>query len=920
MAETRSGIGSRRPILPALLAASLLFLTLVGTAHAADERGITAFSVTPSSTQAGGHPDVAVHFAWFNEFGVGTEARVVTTHFPEGFIGNPHVPPACTAAEFSLEACPVDSQIGIVEVFRGEIFSPLYNMETKPDQAGLTATIIPFAAVGVYFELSARTDGDYGLDSTSVPLLHVGLDDTTFHLWGVPADPKHDYQRFSSPLEGVGGCYTPETGCQPGTAFQSPTFAEPSVPPAPFLQSPTTCDVPLTASGDLEYYGGFTVHAEAAYPAATGCQQLGFSPTLSVSATTTQADAASGLDIDLQVPQAQSPYAPTASELRTSRITLPVGFSLNPNAADGKVACSDADTAIGTLGSATCPEFAKVGTVEVLSTALPGPIFGALYLGQPKSGERYRVILAADGFATHVKLVGTLDVDPQTGQLTTVFDQPQTPLQEVKLHIFGSERGLLATPTQCGTYAVQSEFIPWDSALPTYQSTSPLTIDSGPGGAPCPDHPRPFHPSFQAGTRNNTAGSYAPFALAVGREDGEQDLTDLRVATPPGFSASLAGLSYCSEPAIARLSDSAYPGLTELASPSCPPSSQVGTAVAAVGAGSRPLYVPGHVYLAGPYRGAPLSLLFVIPAVSGPYDLGNVALRARVHVDPLTAQVTAFSDPLPRIFGGIPLRTRLVQVDLDRPGFTLNPTNCDPHSVDAVVSGDEGAIETPSAPFQIANCAELPYGPRLSLTLSGGVRRRGHPAIHAVLSAAPGEANTRSVSVTLPTGLLLDNSHISSVCTRADFARGTCPSGSRIGHAEVRSPLLDNPLAGAVYLRSSQHGLPDLALDLEGQFKIEAIGRVDSVRGRYRATFESVPDVPVSRLQLDLAGGHRGLLQNSESLCGSRRRAVMTMTGQNGARLQRHVALRTACRAVPGGKRGRGDQRRQPVQPGKETR
>jgi hypothetical protein len=296
----------------------------------------------------------------------------------------------------------------------------------------------------------------------------------------------------------------------------------------------------------------------------------------------------------------------------------------------------------------------------------------------------------------------------------------------------------------------------------------------------------------------------------------------------------------------------------------------------------------------------------VIPAVSGPYDLGNIAVRAAIYVDPITAQVAAVSDPLPQIIEGIPLRARLLQIDFDRPGFTFNPTNCDPFSVDASLSGDEGATALRSAHFQVSNCADLPYEPKLALRLSGGLKRRGHPAIEAVFRASPGEANTRGVSVTLPKGELLDNSHIQTVCTRVEFGSSNCPAGSNIGNAEVTTPVLDQPLTGPVYLRSSSHRLPDLVLDLTGQVDFEAAAQVDSVRGRLRARFENVPDVPVSKIVLRLTGGNKGLLQNSESLCGRGKKASVRMTGQNGATVVGKTKLQVNCGSKARHKRHRG--------------
>jgi hypothetical protein len=897
--------------LPLLTLALIAIVTaaLPGSAQATTP-GVRVFKAFPSDTQAGGHPDVNFDIEIETDQGgisgqidCGGEPCIVPrrfgVHYPEGFIGNPHVALKCSLSEFSTAECPSDAQIGtFVLAIAGQeenyyLYGPLYNMETNPNQAGLVGAATPYTGNPIFFELFGRTDSDYGLDVQSTAQLRVGFSHYRTKIWGVPASDVHTVERFQSPLKGSGICAVePEKplGCQ-GVTYQKAT-----IPEAPFLQNPTTCDVQtLSAKADGEYFGGQTVHAEYPWPPTTGCSQASFNPSLTAKPTTSQADTASGLDVQLSVPQTQSPTAPAPSELRTSRVTLPEGFSINPNAADGKLACPEELTAIGTLFAATCPEYSKIGTLMLDVAALPAPIPGAWYLADPKPGEPYRVLLAADGFATHVKLLGRVELDPETGQITTVLSQPQAPLQEFALHLFGSERGLLATPSHCGTFSVKSEFVPWNSKLSTRHTLSTITIDSGPGGSPCPIGPRPFNPRVQAGTANNSAGLHSPFTLTLDRDDGDQNLTGLTVKTPPGFAGTLKGVPYCSEAAIARISAPGYAGKDEEASPACPVASQIGTVVTGAGASSHPLYVSGKVYLAGPYKGAPLSLVAVVPAVSGPYDLGNVAVRAAIQVNPTTAQVTTVSDPLPQILEGIPLRTRSVIVNLDRPDFTFNPTNCEPLSTDSTILGSEGASSRLSAHFQASNCADLPYGPKLSLELTGGIRRRGHPAIHSVFKAGPGEAATRRISVLLPKGELLDNAHIGTVCTRVDFAKDACPAAAELGRVEAKTPLLDQPLKGKAYLRSSSHDLPDLALDLEGQIDIEAVARIDSVNARLRTTFESLPDAPLSEVVLDLKGGSRGLLINSETLCGKPKRASVRMVGHNGARLNTKVKLQVSC-------------------------
>ncbi len=877
----------------ALLAAALV--VLAAGAGRADALEIRAFEATPSLTQAGGHPDLLVRYAGETRNAPQLEdpcqcndPKEVKVSLPTGFIGNPHATPQCKAADFARLACPADSQVGTMNAVVSSTggldlelqHEPIYNSVPRSNQpALLSVSFVPgIFSIPFYVGLSARTGGDYGLDADANGLeRQFVVQRFAMSLWGVPADDSHTPQRQRSMSE-----Y--------GSSVPS------NSPRIPFLVNPGTCKEPLQSEVTVVGYDESVATQTYPWPQPSGCDQLTFNPSLSARPTTTETDSASGVDVDLTVPQLLSPSFPSPSEIKEASLTLPVGFSINPNAADGKTACTDAEAGFGTTEEARCPEYSKVGTDLISSPALPEPIPGGIYLGSPQPGNRYRLFLTADGYGTHIKLAGKAVPDPVTGQLTTIFENlPQSPLTEFKMHFFGAERGLLSTPTACGTYSVHSTFVPWDEILASQSATQFFTLDHGPNGAPCPPPVRPFSPSFTAASAGNTAGAHSPFTVDLTRADGDQSLSGLSVTTPPGFSATLAGIPYCPDAALAQAADSGYGGISELASSACPAGSQIGTSVAGAGAGTRPIYLPGKVYLSGPYKGAPLSLAVITPAVSGPYDLGNIVVRAALRIDPLDAHVTAISDPLPRIIQGIPLRLRDIKVSLDRPNFALNPTNCDPFAVAATLTGDQGTAVDFKSHYQVANCAIMPFAPRLSLKLSGGVRRRGHPAIHAELTSAAGEANLRKVSVTLPKGELLDNAHIGTVCTKPQFASNTCPEQSRIGTASVTTPLLDRPLKGAAYLRSSQKNLPDLALDLEGQIDFEAIAKIDSVDGALRARFESVPDVPVSKIVVDLLGGSKGLLQNSETLCGKNRKATTRMAGQNGASLESKTKLQVSC-------------------------
>jgi hypothetical protein len=301
------------------------------------------------------------------------------------------------------------------------------------------------------------------------------------------------------------------------------------------------------------------------------------------------------------------------------------------------------------------------------------------------------------------------------------------------------------------------------------------------------------------------------------------------------------------------------------------------------------------VYLAGPYKGAPLSLEVVVPAVSGPYDLGNVVVRAAVRIDRETAEIETASDPIPQILDGIPLRLRAVLINLDRPDFALNPTSCDPFQVRSRIFALEGAVFDAASHFQAANCSDLGFKPALRLRLAGATKRTGHPTINASLSARAGDANLSRVAVTLPPTQQLDNANLSAPCTRVQFAADACPAPSVLGSAKATTPILDRPLSGPVRLVVGNHQLPDLVVSLEGQVDVDLRAKIDTVKGGLRTTFISVPDVPVSTFEMRIHGGKRGLIVNNKSLCKTKPRAKVVTRAQNSRRANWSPRVGTSC-------------------------
>jgi len=527
--------------------------------------------------------------------------------------------------------------------------------------------------------------------------------------------------------------------------------------------------------------------------------------------------------------------------------------------------------------------------VEVETPVLEELIHGSVYIGRQRVGalpqdELIRIFLVLENRERGLvfKVPGTVRINPEDRVETTFDENPQLPFSNLRLTLKGGPRAPLALPRGCGDHTTDAELTSWSGRSVSVTST----FEIGGNGVPCP--PPRFEPRLTAGSINPIAGLASPFALKVGRADVDEELAGLTVRLPRGLSAYLKGVPYCPETALDSVSSAEGGAALELTAPSCPAASQVGSVTVGAGPGTNPLSVEsGKAYLAGPYRGAPLSLAVITPALAGPLDLGTVLVRTALELDSVTTQVTATTDPFPSNLHGIPLQLRQVRVLLDRPRFTLNPTNCDPMSVDAVVKSTQGSTHAPSSRYQVGNCAALKFKPKLRLAFKGKVHRRAHPSLRATLIARPGDANITRAQVKLPKAAFLDNSHIDGICSRVQFAARQCPKDSVYGYATATSPLLDYEVKGPVLLRANPaHKLPDLVVAFNGPERqpiaVELAGKTDSVKGALRNTFQAVPDVPVTKFSLTLFGGKKGLVEMSSGFCKSPRASVK-LDAQSGA-------------------------------------
>lgn len=674
-----------------------------------------------------------------------------------------------------------------------------------------------------------------------------------------------------------------------------------------------------------------------------GCDELSFEPTFGFQPTSTQGSSPVGATAHLHIKQENltNPNTLATPDLKQSVVTLPEGFVVNPSQASGLEACTEAQ--VGYVGSGelpnptrfdespvTCPDASKLGTAEVTTPLLEEPLNGTIYLASQEENPfhslvAFYLVIESPRFGITLKLPGKADLDPTTGRITATFDYvPQQPVEDLTLHFRGGgPRSEFATPEVCGTYSTTGVWTPWSApeSGPAAKTSDSFTVSSGCSSSAAT---RPFHPSFEGGSVNPVAGAYSPLVIKVNRNDGEQELKSLDFTLPPGETGKLAGIPYCSESAIGEASTKT--GKQELAAPSCPVASQIGTVDAAAGVGSQPIHVGGKVYLAGPYKGAPLSAVVITPAVSGPFDLGDVVIRSPLFVNPETAVITAKSDPIPTILRGIPLKIRSVVIDVDRSGFSLNPTNCEAMSISATVGGSDGASASPSNRFQVGNCQGLAFKPKLQLSLKGSTKHAGHPALKAVLTYPKdgAYANIARAQVNLPHSEFIDQANLNKTCTRPVLLEGKCPAKSIYGKAKAWTPLLDKPLEGPVYLVGGYgYKLPALVAELNGQIRVVLKGKVDSGPNHgIRNTFEAVPDAPVSRFVLELKGGPKySLLENSEISApsrrvrsrGSRLRTVACSSGSRRSRTAARARRRTVVTA--GLSHGPGSRSRPPRGP-----
>ena len=905
-----------------------------------------------TDSQAGSHPfavraELAVETKPNPELGFEVpdeDLKDLITAQITGLIGSPIATPRCSTLDFlevtgSGASCPTGAAVGFIDLTVGgpdtHDTSAVYNLEPPPGVAakiGFWAlnTVPVAAAIGINHDPPHNVIARVTNTSEIVPFYDAGLT-----LWGVPADPAHDTERGACAPDGPSGSACPA-----------------SIAQKPFLTVPRACEGPLATvfnAASWQNPGAFlsgepdlsdpawSTHSVLTHDSAgspfgfTGCAKLDFAPKIEAKPTAETAETGAGLDFNLDFDDEglTNPTGVAQSEVKKAVVTLPKGVTINPSVGEGLGVCTPADLERETLGSLPgtgCPNASKLGTLQVISPLVEEAVEGSIFLAQqddrttPGAENPFDSLIALyfvlknPTLGVILKLPVKVEPDPKTGQLVaTLEDNPQLPFSHFNAHLRTGARAALITPGACGTYTTEAKFTPWANPSEPLTTTASFQITRGVGAGPCPPAGvPPFHPDFLAGANNNNAGSFSPFYMRLIRSDGEQDMTKFSSVLPPGELGSLKGIDKCPDAAVDLAKSKT--GRQELASPSCPANSLIGHTLAGAGVGSALTYVGGQVYLGGPYKGDPLSVISVTPAVAGPFDAGTVVVRLALNLNPQTAEVEvdgANSDPIPHILKGIVLKVRDLRVYVDRPNFLINPTSCDPSSAKATLFGSFLDVFNPaddvpvdlSSRYQAANCLNLGFRPHLKLQLKGGTKRGGHPGLIATYRPRPGDANLENLVVRLPKSAFLDQAHIRTICTRVQFAVDACPKGAQYGYIKAWTPLLEEPLEGPVWLRSSNHKLPDLVFDLHGLVDVEVATRIDSARGGIRSSIESAPDAPLSKVVLRMQGAKKGLIINSRNLCARPSRANALYGGHNGKRSSANPVMRADCGGKRRGKR-----------------
>ncbi len=775
---------------------------------------------------------------------VGDEPMTQTkVSLPPGMLANLSGVDLCTRAQVGAGSCPESSKVGDVSSLAGQttkpgLFSGKVFLTQPPDDASLAGLFIqvPVVVGPIYLddlkiEAALALRPDYGVDViSSIPE----------NVRGLQLDQQELRLVFNR---------------------------------ANFLTNPPVCDG-NTVQGAFTSANG-TKQATSSRLAVTGCDAMKFEPSLSFTATPASATAAAGLTTTVSFPAnaAGSIQAPA----KRIALTLPEGVALSPSAgARGDLAgCSDDQFGAGDLAPPTCPDGSAVGTTSIRTPSV-GKLTGKAYLGTPVAGHLARVMIDATsdtyGPNARVKLVGVIDVDEATGKTTATFDGlPPVGFTEFSLAMRGGDAPVLAMPRTCSDHTGSAVMTPYEGGGADVTPTAALKIDQD-----CPD-PAAFAPTVELATSTTQAGADTALTTVVKVPAGHQALTALNLTMPRGLLGRLTAVPLCP-------TGQAQAG-------SCGDASLVGTVTAKAGVASAPFTVKGRVYMTAGSGDAIAGLAFVLPAVVGPIDLGDVVTLSTLKIGGPDLALQISADAIPTQVKGIPLGLSELSIAIDKPGVVLNASTCDARTAAASFSGAGGATATASAPYQATGCDQLAWKPQMQLDFTGTpaeVAVKGHPTVVTEITQTEGQGNLRGARVLLPTGIATDLTNINArSCASLELAAsGGCPANAKVGSATIITSALPEPVDAPILLvKVAGQVLPGLLLQVRDQISFDQLGvtKIDP-SGRILVTFDNLPDTPISKMSLTFTGGADGVIQIGKDICAAGA-SDATLTAQHGAQV-----------------------------------
>ncbi|HEY2140886.1 MAG TPA: hypothetical protein VGG98_02350 [Solirubrobacteraceae bacterium] len=826
-------------------------------------------------TQAAGHPPFGITTFEVNhkkgllaEEPEGAPLKRVRVDIPPGLAADPETLEKCPIAEFKADNCATKypgSRVGTnqLTVFikalgtKLEVEAPVYDL-VQP--------------AGLPLEFGIHVEAVAGLLANEHVLLegHVSwAKEPALEARGIASGDYHEYFEING-IE------------QENPALKSKLIFNGRAGKGNFLTLPSVCSSSTTSYLEVESGAGQISRTQTHTPVGVeGCDKVPFKPTVEVHPATAQSDKPDGGMTEVKVPQNAGSGEINTADIKDVHLMLPEGLTLNPSAAHGlgTEACTAAEIGIGTANEVKCPIASKVGEVAIETDLPPKSLFGNVYLGNPGggpiTGPPYTIYIDAESnLGVSVRLKGLVSPNLSTGRVEASFvENPQLPFSDLILQLKGGEQAPLANPLACGTAHVETLLTPYTGGA-QFLSSTPFVTNG------CPS-PLPF--SLSQSTQNSSlnAGAYTSYSFNLGRADGQQYLSRVATTLPAGLLGAIPSVALCGEPQAAQ--------------GACASSSQIGVATVAAGAGAEPYSFSGPVFLTGPYAGAPYGLSIVVPAVAGPFNLGNVVTRAQINVDPHTSRVIVTSS-LPTIVGGVPLRLKNINVTVNRPSFMFNPTFCGALATDSTLTSTFGATQGLSSPFGVTGCGALAFKPSFKASTSAKTSRSKGASLRVTITQPVHQANIRSVLAQLPKALPSRLTTLQKACPEATFAANpiSCrPLGSEVGTATVSTPVLPGTLTGSAYLVS--HGgaaFPDLDLVLEGDgVRVILVGNTNIKNGITTSNFATLPDVPVSSVALDFPVGPHSALTAIGSLCTKPLVMPTTITAQSGAVIKQNTRI-----------------------------